>query len=154
MRISTLLLLPHEQSDAAGEPWRAEPVPDAAREHPAVRRRILVAEDDAMVMSLLVRLLAEQGYEVRVAPNGTEALRLALQEPVDLLVTDVRMPLMDGWELSRRLHERWPELPVLFISGYDVELSRGTQRQGVGAFLRKPFDPDDLVRQVALLLDE
>ena len=119
----------------------------------AAGRHILIAEDDTMVMSLLHRLLAEQGYQVRVAQHGVEALRLAGQGPLDLLVTDVRMPMMDGWELSRRLRERWPALPVLFISGYDVELTGGGTRRGPGAFLRKPFDPDELVRQVALLLD-
>jgi two-component system, cell cycle sensor histidine kinase and response regulator CckA len=65
------------------------------------------------------------------------------------------MPVMDGWELSRRLRERWPDLPVLFISGYDVELTRaaGGRHHAEGAFLRKPFDPDELIRQVMLLLD-
>jgi two-component system cell cycle sensor histidine kinase/response regulator CckA len=107
-----------------------------------------------MVSSLVERLLAEQGHQVHTACHGEEALRVALQGPVDLLVTDVRMPVMDGWELSRRLRERWPDLPVLFISGYDVELTHavGARRRGAGAFLRKPFDPDDLVRQVTLLL--
>lgn len=106
-----------------------------------------------MVCSLIERLLAEQGYEVHTGRHGEEALRLALHGPVDLLVTDVRMPVMDGWELSRRLRERWPELPVLFVSGYDVELTHTTgARRHAGAFLRKPFDPDELIRQVTLLL--
>ena len=106
-----------------------------------------------MVSSLVERVLAEQGHQVDTAHHGEEALRLALHGRVDLLVTDVRMPVMDGWELSRRLRERWPELPVLFISGYDIELTQALgSRRGLGAFLRKPFDPDDLVRQVTLLL--
>ena len=105
-----------------------------------------------MVAALVERLLDEHGYEVITARHGEEALRVALRGPVDLLVTDVRMPVMDGWELSRRLRERWPDLPVLYISGYDVELSQGARRRGSGAFLRKPFDPDELLRQVARLL--
>jgi FixJ family two-component response regulator len=68
------------------------------------------------------------------------------------LVTDVRMPVMDGWELSSRLRERWPDLPVLYISGYDIELSQGAKRRASGAFLRKPFDLDELLRQVGRLL--
>ena len=152
-RISTLLLLAGESTDDA-EPWRAEPAPEP-RDSFTSGRRILVAEDDALVSALIERLLAEEGHQVHTARHGEEALRLALQGPVDLLVTDVRMPVMDGWELSRRLRERWPDLPVLFISGYDVELTRaaGDRRHAVGAFLRKPFDPDELIRQVMLLLD-
>jgi two-component system cell cycle sensor histidine kinase/response regulator CckA len=114
---------------------------------------VLVAEDDPMVAALVERLLAEHGYQVVTARHGEEALRVALRGQVDLLVTDVRMPIMDGWELSRRLRERWPDLPVLYISGYDIELSQGAKRRGSGAFLRKPFDPDELLRQVTQLLD-
>ena len=106
-----------------------------------------------MVAALVERLLAERGYQVVTARHGEEALRVALRGQVDLLVTDVRMPIMDGWELSRRLRERWPDLPVLYISGYDIELSQGAKRRGSGAFLRKPFDPDELLRQVTQLLD-
>jgi two-component system cell cycle sensor histidine kinase/response regulator CckA len=152
--ITTLLLLTGEFTDAA-EPWRAEPAPESPGSF-ACGRRILVAEDDPLVSSLVERVLAEQGHQVHTAPHGEEALRLALHGPVDLLVTDVRMPVMDGWELSRRLRERWPDLPVLFISGYDIELTSaaGAPRRGAGAFLRKPFDPDELVRQVTLLLHQ
>jgi CheY-like chemotaxis protein len=150
--ISTLLLLTGERSDEA-EHWTADPFPEPHSSF-LPDRRILVAEDDPLVSSLVERLLAEQGYQIDTARHGEEALRLALHGPVDLLVTDVRMPVMDGWELSRRLRERWPDLPVLFISGYDIELTQalGPQRRGPGAFLRKPFEPDELVRQVTLLL--
>jgi CheY-like chemotaxis protein len=114
-----------------------------------------VAEDDPMVRSVIERLLADEGYEVRTARHCDDALRLALRGSgaFDLVVTDVRMPVMDGWELGRRLRERWPGLPVLYISGYDVELTHGGRRPGQPeAFLRKPFDADELVRQVASLL--
>jgi two-component system cell cycle sensor histidine kinase/response regulator CckA len=145
------LLLGGERSDET-ESWRGNPSPEF-RPRPGTDRRILVAEDDPMVSSLVERVLAEQGHQVYTAHHGEEALRLALHGPIDLLVTDVRMPVMDGWELSRRLRERWPDLPVLFISGYDIELTQALgPRRGPGAFLRKPFDPDDLVRQVTLLL--
>jgi CheY-like chemotaxis protein len=104
---------------------------------------------------MLQRLLRDAGFEVRTAKHGDEALGLALRASgeFDLVVTDVRMPVMDGWELGRRLRERWPRLPVLYISGYDVELTRGGPRSGQPeAFLRKPFDADELVRHVASLL--
>lgn len=110
-----------------------------------------------MVRSVIQRLLAEQGFEVRTARHGDDALRLAFRGSgaFDLVVTDVRMPVMDGWELGRRLRERWPGIPILYISGYDVELTRGAR--GVGArdaFLRKPFDADELVHHVTGMLEE
>jgi two-component system NtrC family sensor kinase len=110
-----------------------------------------------MVCALIQRVLVEQGYEVRTARHGGEALRIALRGSgaFDLVVTDVRMPVMDGWELGRKLLERWPGLPVLYISGYDVELTRGVRSTGAPqAFLRKPFDSGDLVRHVTHLLGE
>lgn len=110
-----------------------------------------------MVCALIQRLLIEEGYEVRTARHGEEALRIALRGSggFDLVVTDVRMPVMDGWELGRQLRERWPGLPVLYVSGYDLELTQSTKRQGPPqAFLRKPFESDDLVRCVARLLGE
>ena len=150
--IGTLLYLTGDLSDEVLEPWRPEPSEDAEVGPSPRRGRVLVAEDDPMVAALVERLLAEYGYEVVTARHGEEAMRIAHRSPVDLLVTDVRMPVMDGWELSRRLRERWPNLPVLFISGYDLELAHGAKPRGSGAFLRKPFDPDELLRQVGRLL--
>lgn len=151
--IPTVLLLAGEPPETY-EAWRPEPRPDP--EQAPARRCVLVAEDDPMVRGLIERLLAEQGYEVRSARHGQDALKLASRSSREfaLVVTDVRMPVMDGWELGRRLHERWPNLPVLYISGYDVELTHGAVRAGAPqAFLRKPFDADELVRQVASLLE-
>jgi len=115
-----------------------------------------VAEDDAVVRTMLQRLLQEAGFEVRTARHGDEALGIAFRGSgaFDLVVTDVRMPVMDGWELGRRLRERWPDLPLLYISGYDAELSAATRRPGARqALLRKPFDLDELIREVGRLLD-
>lgn len=146
-----LLLLDGEQDAEGG--WRPEPSHEPA---PLLSgTRILVAEDDAVVRGMIHRVLADEGCEVIAARHGEEALRLVLQAgpPVDLVVTDVRMPRMDGWELGRLLGDRWPELPILYISGWDSELVRGGHRAGRRqAFLRKPFDPSDLVGHIEKLL--
>ena len=110
-----------------------------------------------MVCSLVQRILAERGYEVRTARHGEEALRIALRDPAafDLVITDVRMPVMGGWELGRKLGERWPGVPILYISGYDVELTQAARRStSPHAFLRKPFDSDDLLHSVVHLLGD
>jgi two-component system cell cycle sensor histidine kinase/response regulator CckA len=151
--MSTLLLADGVRRDEDVEPWRAAPGAEPDSALAPTGRSILVAEDDPLVLGVIERLLAEQGHDVLTARNGAEALRLALAGRVDLLVTDVRMPVMDGWELSAQMRDRWPRLPVLFVSGYDVELTQYAAGRGVpGAFLRKPFEPDELVRQVTRLL--
>ncbi|HEY9442181.1 MAG TPA: response regulator [Gemmatimonadales bacterium] len=149
------MLLSGDLADA-GESWRPEPAPRFANDPAPVPQRVLVAEDDPVVRTMLQRLLRDAGFEVRTARHGDEALGMALRASgeFDLVVTDVRMPVMDGLELARRLRERWPHLPVLYISGYDVELSAGSRRGGSRqALLRKPFDLDELLREVTRLLD-
>jgi CheY-like chemotaxis protein len=139
-----------------GEPWRPDPAPEGQSQPAPNPQRVLVAEDDPVVRTMLQRLLRDAGFEVRTAKHGDEALGMALRESgeFDLVVTDVRMPVMDGLELARRLRERWPGLPVLYISGYDVELSAGSRRAGTRqSLLRKPFDLDELLREVTRLLD-
>ena len=153
--ITAVLLLASDFADIH-EPWRPEPEFEPESVPTPQRRRVLVAEDDPVVRTMLQRLLQEAGFEVRTARHGDEALGLALRGSgaFDLVVTDVRMPVMDGWELGRRLRERWPNLPLLFISGYDVELATVSRRSGSRqALLRKPFDLDELIREVGRLLD-
>ena len=141
----------------AGEVWRPAAEPERFGRPTGTPRRVLVAEDDALVRGMLERLLTEMGYEVRSARNGQEALDLARSNgaPFDLVITDVRMPRLTGPELGRRLEERWPGIPVLYISGYDVEASTGREAaHRRSAFMRKPFDPDELAQRVARLLGD
>jgi len=152
---SPALLCAGDTADT-GEPWRPAPAPKGDREPAPNPQRVLVAEDDPAVRTMLQRLLRDAGFEVRAAQHGDEALGMALRASgeFDLVVTDVRMPVMDGLELARKLRERWPGLPVLYISGYDVELSAGSRRSGARqSLLRKPFDLDELLREVTRLLD-
>lgn len=153
--MSTMLLL-DDTTDA--DAWLPAPLPRRAGPPPGrPRARVLVAEDDGLVRSMLERMLVELGYEVRTARHGQEALDLALGDsvPFDLVITDVRMPRMGGPELGRRLEQRWPGIPVLYISGYDVETStEADTSHRRHAFLRKPFDPVELAQRVASLLGE
>jgi DNA-binding response OmpR family regulator len=146
-----LLLLDGEPD--ADQVWRPQPYPDMV---PLLTdARILLAEDDAVLRGMIERILLEQGCEVLAARDGEEALGLALggAPPFDLVVTDVRMPRMGGWELGRSLGDRWPDLPILYISGWDSELVGGAHQGGRRhGFLRKPFDPSDLVSHVERLL--
>jgi CheY-like chemotaxis protein len=117
---------------------------------------ILLAEDEDELRRLVARELGWRGYRVTQASGGEEALEVAgsLGEQVDLLVTDVVMPKMSGVELARRLTERWPSLPVLFVSGHlqggraiREDLAEGSE------LLAKPFTPDQLARRVRQVID-
>ena len=150
----TLFLLEGRRVEDDSEPWRDAPEVDSTPSFTFGGRRVLVAEDDAVVRGMIARLLVEEGYDVVVARDGREAVHLALEgPPFDLLITDIRMPGMDGWEVSRRLRERWPALPVLYISGFDAELTHVTKNTTTGTFLRKPFDLDEMLSRVARLIN-
>jgi PAS domain S-box-containing protein len=119
--------------------------------------RVLVAEDEDGVRELLRRVLQEFGYTVLTARHGRDALMQAAEQgggEIDLLITDVVMPEINGPELAETLQDRLPDLKVLFISGYtdDEVLQRGVGGQET-PFLRKPFSAEELVRRVRALLD-
>jgi signal transduction histidine kinase len=117
---------------------------------------ILVAEDDESLRTLLCEMLADLGYRVLPTASARDALRAVqdVQERLDLLITDVIMPQMNGRELSELAWSARPALRVLYVSGYGADL---VQRQGVflrrGGFLAKPFSRAQLATAVRALLD-
>ena len=125
------------------------------RDLPRGREVVLVAEDDPQLRQLTERILRECGYEVLVAADGEEALDLARRagSPVDLLLTDMVMPDMNGLQLAEQLLRDAPNLKVLCVTGYAAHRTLGTARQRGYALLHKPFTTDDLARRVRTLLD-
>jgi two-component system, cell cycle sensor histidine kinase and response regulator CckA len=144
------VLLPRTRKSAA-EPERQPPSDATAR-----GERLLLVEDNDAVRGLMSRVLESSGYALVEAASPREALELAAttKEPIDLLVTDVVMPGMNGRQLSNMLREERPDLPVLYISGYTDEamISRGLLPPGT-AFLQKPFSVDQLQRALREILD-
>jgi two-component system, cell cycle sensor histidine kinase and response regulator CckA len=117
---------------------------------------LLVVEDEEAVRTMVSRVLESEGYEVRQAEEGGEALDLIQRsdESIDLVITDVAMPNMNGRELADRLKVLRPNLPVLFISGYtDDEMVRRGLIEPNSPFLSKPFMPEVLAAKVRHLLD-
>ncbi|HEY5939904.1 MAG TPA: PAS domain S-box protein [Gemmatimonadales bacterium] len=117
---------------------------------------VIVAEDEAMVRSIMARTLRDCGYNVLEAASGRLALSLMEAESgrVSLVVADVVMPDLGGREMAARLAERWPDVPVLFTSGYtgmDV-VRRGLLDEG-REFLQKPLAPEALARKVREMVD-
>lgn len=110
---------------------------------------ILVVEDDRAARDYLRLLLEQNGYEVRPVTNGLEALLALEHQPSDLVVSDVRMPQMDGMELLTRVSQRWPELPVILITA-DTDLSQMSEAVRMGAinYIVKPASAPAVVEAV------
>jgi two-component system, cell cycle sensor histidine kinase and response regulator CckA len=117
---------------------------------------ILVVEDEPAVRDIVRHVLQARGYSVLQAQDGREALRISEQHdgPIDLLLTDVVMPGMNGRELAGRLASLHPTMPVIFMSGYTdtAVVHHGVLDPGT-IFLQKPFTPDALARKVRQVLD-
>jgi two-component system cell cycle sensor histidine kinase/response regulator CckA len=118
------------------------------------KETILIVEDEEAVRRLMSAALEQNGYRVLIAADGAEALKLIASHtgPLDLLVTDLLMPGMNGAELTRKVKDRLPDLKVLCISGYAEEL-RQSGEIDESAFLQKPFTPQALLRKVRDMLD-
>lgn len=138
-------------SKAAVEPEHA------SRANMAGHETILVVEDDPGVRDVAVRSLRGHGYTVLEADSGTEALTVLAEhsDSVALVLTDVVMPKMSGRELAEIVHADYPELKVIFTSGYtdDSVVRHGILAAEV-AFLQKPYTPNNLAARVRELLDE
>jgi PAS domain S-box-containing protein len=132
------------------------PAPVPASRPYSGRETILLVEDQQAVRQLLTNVLSEYGYRLLEASNGQEALRLiaATRTPIDLLVTDVVMPQMTGPALAKHLRRQWPNLRVLFMSGYaeGTVLPTFLAEPGIG-FIQKPFLPAELAKKLRDLLD-
>jgi CheY-like chemotaxis protein len=121
----------------------------------AATRHILVVDDEHFVLALTSRILRNAGYGVLEASSAREALRLFRRQdpPIDLVITDVRMPEIDGRMLGRLLAERYPCLPVAYMSAYSINdvFHRGSPGPNL-PFLSKPFSPETLLALVKTVL--
>ena len=117
---------------------------------------VLVVEDENIVRKLVRTILESRGYFVLDAPGGDEAFHVCRSHkgPIHVLVTDVVMPKMKGTEVANRLRSIYPEMKVLYVSGYMADMidQHGALETGI-QFLQKPFSPLDLVNRVRELLD-
>jgi CheY-like chemotaxis protein len=112
---------------------------------------ILVVEDEEKMRELLRRMLERASFTVLTAPHGREALKLFRERPVDLAITDLMMPEMDGFELIRQLTAQWPSIRIIAISGADLRLDMARQL-GAKAVLKKPVTGAALVTAVEQVL--
>ncbi len=118
--------------------------------------KILVAEDERDIRDLIAFTLRFAGYEVVTAVNGEEAHQLALKEVPDLILTDVRMPKMTGYEACKliKAEPTLQHIPIVFLSakGQEAEVQTGLS-VGADEYLLKPFAPDQLTKKVKEILE-
>jgi two-component system phosphate regulon response regulator PhoB len=118
-------------------------------------QRVLIVEDEPDIRDLLVFHLEREGFQVVTCKSGAEALRLARSGPPDLILLDLMLPGVSGWEVARRLRQS-PEtraVPIIAVSA----LARPQEREaalhaGCDAYVSKPFTPDDLGRVISATL--
>ncbi len=119
--------------------------------------RILIAEDERDIRDLITFTLRFAGHEVIAAANGEEALQKAEEEIPDLIMMDVRMPKMTGYEACRQMKEldSLKDVPVIFLSakGQESEVQAGIDA-GAEAYILKPFAPDQLSTRVSEILEK
>lgn len=147
-----LLAEPAQEAEVEAEAQQvvqARPMPRESR-----GQTVLIADDEEPVRRVASRLLARNGYEVREAANGAEALRMLAAGigEIDLLVSDIIMPEMGGLELARRVAIDFPTLPILLISGYSDSQELGQSIPAGLDLLQKPFSGTELTAAVARCL--
>jgi PAS domain S-box-containing protein len=141
------VILPEHAGDAKAAP------PAAAADTPTRGSgTVLLVEDDEAVRSLAIHGLKASGYRVLAAGHGVEAMGMLERESVDIVVTDLVMPVMGGLELARRVRERGGGPRFLFVSGYPDQMEACGVSLGETAFLPKPFTPDAIARKVREVL--
>ncbi len=112
----------------------------------AAFRSVLVADDEASIRHVLSLVLADKGYDVRAVSDGEEALRELAARPFDVLISDVRMPRLDGLALLDQALARWPDLTVVVMSAYgSKDLALQAVSKGAYDFVQKPFKPEEIV---------
>jgi two-component system cell cycle sensor histidine kinase/response regulator CckA len=138
-----------------GLPVAASDANVVAASDDAPRRTVLIVEDEPALRELVAAIFEENGYDVLQASDGQEAVGVADGHPgrIDLLLTDVVMPLVSGPELARRLRYSRPETPVLYMSGYTDSRIVNRGLDSTSQIIHKPFDPDELSRRAAELID-
>jgi CheY-like chemotaxis protein len=138
------------------DPGRRDDVEEAVIAPPDARPgRILVIDDEQPIAQLLEDVLRDEGHFVEVAVSGEEGLRLAAAGRYDLVLTDLGMPDMSGWEVASRIRARLPGVPVVLVTGWGTTLTQNEiDRSGVAAVVHKPFEIREVVETTHRVLEQ
>ena len=122
----------------------------------APRPRVLLVDDYPDAREMYSEYLQYSGFDVVEAGNGMEALQRAVESEPDIILMDLSLPVMDGWEATRRLKAdpRTAQIPVVALTGHALAgISEGAKKAGCDAFVTKPCLPDELVKEIRKVLD-
>jgi len=116
---------------------------------------ILIVDDESLVRAIVEDILISGGHTVLQAISGTEAIKMCEERSFDLVITDLSMPLMDGFDLISSLRRLQSDLAILAISGvYTGDLLKAVKLLGAKAILEKPFEPGELLAAVDKILEK
>ena len=116
---------------------------------------IAIVDNDFRILESLENLLESAGYAVSIFPSGEAFLQSQAVAKVSCLVTDIRMPNVDGLELHRRVKQRWPDLPVILMTAhFDEGVERRALDAGAAGFLRKSFSGSEFLRTIRYALGD
>lgn len=117
--------------------------------------KILVVDDESIVLDSCRRVLGAEGFEVSAVISADEAIKTIANEKPSLLLIDVKMPGRDGMYLMREVKERWPDIPVIVMSGYATrETIAEAAEIGAASFIAKPFTPEELLKTVQKVIQK
>ncbi len=117
--------------------------------------RILVVDDEPIVLTCCQRILEDQGHTVHLVGSADEAITVMEDEPFEILLVDIKMPIRDGIDLVREIKEKWPQTSVVVMTGYATP---GTIRKSrsvkADRFISKPFTPDELLEILQTIISK
>ena len=135
--------------------WLAANRPRGASETPLPRARVLVVDDDEGVRTYLAKALPKEKYEIETAEDGLKAVERLRAQEFDLLITDLRMPGMNGLGVIRAAKQQWPRIAMLVVTGNSTEASAiEAMNSGATGYLTKPFSLEAILRTVSRVLGE
>ncbi len=116
---------------------------------------VLVVDDEEDIRTLVSEILEDAGYRTTIAPGGAEAVDLLRSRSFDLVVTDLGMPVVGGWDVAREARSAWPDVRLLLLTGWGSTLdSAEVERYGIDRTLKKPFEMNELLGVIHELLDD
>jgi len=117
--------------------------------------KILVVDDEDIVLESCQAVFELEGFEVMLVPSADKALKAMQNEDFSLLIVDVKMPKHDGMYLMEKIKEKWPDIPIIVMSGYyTTETIKEAFKMGATKFIAKPFEPDELVKTVRQIIEK
>ena len=117
--------------------------------------RILVVDDEELVRNLIVTLLSRSGHSSITAVDGLDALDRMKGNQIDAVITDIKMPNMDGVTLTVEILKRYPGLPILVMTAFDEEYTAGAAiAAGAREYIKKPFSPDEFFGQLQKMIND